>query len=159
MPVLQLTTTSEAGTARIGAALAAHLVVGDVLVLSGDLGAGKTTFVRALARALDVADPVTSPTFTLLQTYEGRVRVHHLDAYRLEDPEEAAVLDLPLLLEDHAVVVVEWGEKISGLLPPGRLTLTITLSQAERPDARSLRFDGAGPRWQAAWPGLQASLC
>lgn len=156
---LQLTTSSPEETGRLGAALAHALTVGDLVVLSGDLGAGKTTLVRALARALDVTAPVTSPTFTLLQTYEGRLRLHHLDAYRLDDPDEAMVLDLPTLLDDDAAVLIEWGEKLDELLPPHRLRVEIVLGEVDRPDERRITLTGIGPRWTAAWPGLEASLC
>ncbi len=110
-------TTSAAGTEALGARLAAKLVPGDAVLVSGDLGAGKTTLVRGACRELGIAGPVTSPTFTIGQRYEGgRVPVSHLDLYRLEGlgPEE------PGLLEDYlspdAVAFVEWPGALEGAL-------------------------------------------
>ena len=101
-------TSSPAETEEVGARLAAELSPGDVVLVSGELGAGKTTLIRGACRALGVTDPVTSPTFTIGQRYRGRVPVSHLDLYRLKglDAEE------PGLLEDYltpdAVAFVEW---------------------------------------------------
>jgi tRNA threonylcarbamoyladenosine biosynthesis protein TsaE len=103
-----LETVSAAETEAIGERLAADLRAGDVVVLSGDLGAGKTTLIRGACRALGVEGPVTSPTFTIGQRYEGRVPVSHLDLYRLGglDEEEPALLDD--YLDPDAIAFVEW---------------------------------------------------
>ena len=106
---MRFRTTSAEGTRAVAATLAPLLQPGDVLLLSGDLGAGKTVFTQGLAAALGVTEPVTSPTFTLAQSYQGRMRLHHLDVYRLENLGEVLDLDLPELLDDDAVVCVEWG--------------------------------------------------
>ena len=103
-------TTSPEETERAGARLAAELVPGDVVLVSGELGAGKTTFVRGAARALGVTDPVTSPTFTIGQRYRGRVPVSHLDLYRLS----TMAGEDPALLDDYLgpdrIAFVEWPE-------------------------------------------------
>src|SRR5918995_2386356 len=97
-------------TASVAARLAAGLSPGDVVLVTGDVGAGKTTFVRGAARALGVTEPVTSPTFTIGKRYEGRVPVAHLDLYRLEGVED----EDPALLEDYlradSIAFVEWPE-------------------------------------------------
>lgn len=100
--------SSAAETERLGAELAAELAPGDVVLVSGELGAGKTTFVRGACRALGVTEPVVSPTFTLGRRYAGRVAVAHLDLYRLEDlgGEEPGLLDD--YLGDDLVTFVEW---------------------------------------------------
>lgn len=104
-------THSAQETEQLGAELARDLAPGDVVLVSGELGAGKTTFVRGACRALGVAGPVTSPTFTLGRRYEGSVPVSHLDLYRLETPED----EDPALLADYltpdAVAFVEWPER------------------------------------------------
>jgi tRNA threonylcarbamoyladenosine biosynthesis protein TsaE len=103
-------TASPEETERAGSELAAELVPGDVVLVSGELGAGKTTFVRGAARALGVTDPVTSPTFTIGQRYRGRVPVSHLDLYRLSDmgAEDPALLDD--YLGPDRIAFVEWPE-------------------------------------------------
>ena len=137
-------------TQRLAESVAAVLRPGDVLGLDGDLGAGKTTFVRHLARALGVTTPVTSPTFTLANTYEAPesaipvdrcisdgqnprssdrpedaagcpLLIHHIDAYRLEGDADAEDLAMAELLDSGGIVVVEWAERLT--LPPDRLDL------------------------------------
>jgi tRNA threonylcarbamoyladenosine biosynthesis protein TsaE len=110
-------TDGPAATEAVGAELARRLVPGDVVLVSGELGAGKTTFVRGAVRALGVREPVTSPTFTLAARYEGDVPVVHLDLYRLEG---VAGEDPGLLageLDPDAVAFVEWPERGEGALP------------------------------------------
>lgn len=101
-------TKSAAETEAVGERLAANLGPGDVVLVSGELGAGKTTLIRGAARALGVSDPVTSPTFTIGQTYSGRFPVSHLDLYRLADLGQ----EDPALLEDYltpeSVAFIEW---------------------------------------------------
>ncbi len=116
-------TASPEQTRELAAALAGLCRSGDLILLVGDLGAGKTTFTQGFAAALDVTTPVTSPTFTLAHRYDGRMRVHHLDVYRLEHLSEVYDLDLPELLEDGAVTLIEWGDAIAAALPPQYLEL------------------------------------
>jgi tRNA threonylcarbamoyladenosine biosynthesis protein TsaE len=107
-PSLRLESDSPGRTEAVGAELAARLGAGDVVLVAGDLGSGKTTLIRGACRALGVSEPITSPTFTLGARYRGRLRISHLDLYRLEDVEE----EVPGLLDDYltpdAVVFVEW---------------------------------------------------
>ena len=116
MPV-EIRSDGPATTEAVGAALADILAPGDVVVLRGDLGAGKTTLVRAAARALGVSGPVTSPTFAIANSYEGRVPVAHLDAWRLGDPDDE---ELGLALEavgPEAVAFVEWPDRCCSAFP------------------------------------------
>jgi tRNA threonylcarbamoyladenosine biosynthesis protein TsaE len=106
-------------TEHVGACLAAELRPGDVVTVAGELGAGKTTFVRGAARALGVNDPVTSPTYTIGHRYDGRVRVSHIDLYRFEGFSAAEWGDLEPYF-DEAVVFVEWPEAAGSALPPAR---------------------------------------
>jgi tRNA threonylcarbamoyladenosine biosynthesis protein TsaE len=134
--------TAAAGeTERLGETLAAGLVAGDVLVLTGPLGSGKTCFVAGLARGLDVKSRVRSPSFTLLNEYRGVLRLHHLDLYRLEGSEVDG-LGLEELVDDGALVV-EWGEKLPAWLREEALTLDFeVLSEHER----SITASAAGER-------------
>ena len=104
-------TSSEDETSAAGERLAARLRAGDVLLLYGDLGAGKTAFVRGLARGLGApAEDVSSPTFTLIQEYRGRLPLYHVDLYRLQ-PIEARDLGLEELVSTEAIVAIEWAER------------------------------------------------
>ena len=137
--------TRGAGETRsLGAAVAAVAAPGDLIVLAGDLGAGKTALVQGFAAALGVARPVTSPTFVLANRYVGRMVVNHLDAYRLNGMAEARDLGLPELLDD-GVTLVEWGNVISAALPASRLE--IALGFGAGPDDRSVDLTPWGPSW------------
>ena len=124
---------TEAHTVKFGAALAAELKKGEAVCLSGPLGAGKSTLARALVRALTTPDEeVPSPTFTLVQFYEGpRLSVAHFDLYRLTAPEEAYEIGLDEALEAGAAVI-EWPERLEGALPADRLDIEIALEGAGR---------------------------
>ncbi|MDU1028307.1 MAG: tRNA (adenosine(37)-N6)-threonylcarbamoyltransferase complex ATPase subunit type 1 TsaE [Clostridiales bacterium] len=113
--------------------LAAVLRPGDVILLKGDLGAGKTTWTQGLAKGLGVIEEVTSPTFVIISEYHsGRLPLYHIDAYRLEDPAEAENLGLPELFEGDGVTVVEWPERLEGYLPKDALILTLSYCGAGR---------------------------
>ena len=120
----------EAATARLGAAIAAKLQRGEAVCLSGPLGAGKSTLARALVRALTTPDEeVPSPTFTLVQFYEGaRLNVAHFDLYRLSNPDEAYEIGLDEALDEGAAVI-EWPERLEGHLPHDRLDVEIALGK------------------------------
>lgn len=105
-------------TAAFGRSIAAGLRRGDVLALSGDLGAGKTHFVKGIAAGLEGGDIVTSPTFTLIHEYTGgRLPLFHFDFYRLEDESEAIKIGLDEYLDGEGVCAIEWAEKFPALLP------------------------------------------
>jgi tRNA threonylcarbamoyladenosine biosynthesis protein TsaE len=134
-----LTAAPEA-TEEAAARLARHLRRGDLLLLEGEMGAGKTTFVRGLASGLGVAGDVMSPTFQLVRVYPGPVQLAHVDLYRLADAAEVADLGLDELLDDGAVVV-EWGER---LRDPAAIRVTIEVVDERR---RRLRIVEAPNRW------------
>jgi tRNA threonylcarbamoyladenosine biosynthesis protein TsaE len=141
-------------TEQLGEALAAGLAVGDVLVLSGPLGSGKTRFVAGLARGLGAKSRVRSPSFTLLNEYRGAFMLHHLDLYRLEGTEVDG-LGLEELVDDGALAV-EWGERLPAWLREEALTLTFeVLSEHER--AVTARAAGArGGELLAVWERVPA---
>lgn len=122
-------------TAAIAADLAAALRPGDVVLLRGELGSGKTTFVRGAARALGVEEPVTSPTFTIGQRYAGGVPVSHLDLHRLAGDEGLAAED-PALLDDYltadAIAFVEWPEPAAPLIPDPAAIVTLEHAGGDR---------------------------
>ena len=118
---------SPAETIALARTLAATLRRGDVLALSGDLGAGKTHFVKGLAASLGTAASVTSPTFTLIHEYPGgRLPLYHFDFYRLDDADEALRIGLDEYLDGDGICVIEWAEKFPTLLPPHTRWLRFT---------------------------------
>jgi len=130
-PGLELATSSPEQTRAVGQALAGVLEAGDVVSLTGDLGAGKTTFVQGAARELGVEQAVLSPTFTLVREYRGRVPVVHVDVYRLDRIQEVLDLGFEDLVDRNAVVFIEWGDAIEALLPPEHIQVELTLPGGE----------------------------
>jgi tRNA threonylcarbamoyladenosine biosynthesis protein TsaE len=136
-------------TEAVAARLAGSLRVGDVVTVSGELGAGKTTFVRGAARALGVTGPVTSPTYTIGNRYRGNVDVCHLDLYRFDRVTSPEWGDLEPYF-DHAVVFVEWPEAGLGVLPPARVAVTLRHTADGR---RAISLSAAEPALLAAADG------
>lgn len=144
MPVVLTQHPEE--TAALAHRLAAHLQAGDLILLQGGLGAGKTTFVQGLAQGLGVREPVTSPTFTLIHHYSGgRLPLYHFDLYRLEGEEEVADLGFEEYLEQQGVIVVEWAERLGSLTPSEYLRVNITRSGES---ARTLEIQPFGARYE-----------
>ncbi len=139
------------GLERIGRRLARALQPGDLVLIYGPLGAGKTTLVRAIARALEVTDPVRSPSFTIANIYSGRITVQHLDLYRLDEIGDDDALALEEYVRGDVLTLVEWPEAGLGRLGVG--TWTIRLSH-ESPESRSLEIEVATTmglkRWEEA---------
>ena len=142
-----------AATQALAARLAAVLRPGDLVLLEGDLGAGKTTLVQGLARGLGVGEAVTSPTFVLMNIYPTNAGFDlvHVDVYRLERLSEVVDLALPEMLDDGAVAVVEWGERAEAALPADHLHIRIDVG---RGGERSITLDPRG----ALWPGRIGAL-
>lgn len=139
-------TSSVDETRDLAEALAALARPRDVLVLAGDLGAGKTAFAQGFGRGLGVQERITSPTFTLVHVYDsGRLPVYHLDVYRLDQLSEALDLGLAEMLEDGGVVLIEWGDAISPLLPHDYLEVRLTFGDGD--DDRRLDIRPVGSRW------------
>jgi len=150
--MIALDAPDAAATQAVAARLAALLRPGDVVGLVGDLGAGKTTFVQGLARALGVPGPISSPTFTLVHEHaRGRLPLFHWDAYRLAGPADLADLGWDEYLRAGGVVVVEWADRIADALPAERIDIVIV--EADE-NGRRLTLTGRGARWAslgAAW--------
>ena len=153
--MIECSTATVDETRALGGAVAAVVDAGDVLVLVGDLGAGKTAFVQGFAATLGVTAPVTSPTFTLANRYEGRLVVNHLDVYRFEGPEEVSDLALPELL-DEGVTLVEWGDTIVSALPAEHLSVTIRFGSGDCD--RSFELHSHGESWQRRADRLNTAL-
>lgn len=138
---------SPSATQALGEAFGRRARPGHVVALVGPLGSGKTCFIQGLARGLGVREPVTSPTFVLMQRYEGRVPLVHVDAYRLEDPEELWGLGLEELAEG-AVLACEWADRLEELLPEE--ALWIRLERMPRPETREVHLEARGVQ-HARW--------
>jgi tRNA threonylcarbamoyladenosine biosynthesis protein TsaE len=134
---------SADATRAIGRAIGERAHAGTVLALTGELGAGKTQLAKGVAEGLGVRGVVNSPTFVLMNEHVGRLRLHHVDAYRLSDPEEALAAGLLDEREAEGVVVVEWADRLAGWLPAERLDITLVASPDE-PTVRDLRWRAHG---------------
>jgi tRNA threonylcarbamoyladenosine biosynthesis protein TsaE len=154
--VIDALTKSADDTRELGAALAGVVTRGDVVLLAGDLGAGKTTLAQGFARGLGVTEQVTSPTFVLMRPYDGRLPIVHVDAYRLEHLQEVIDLGLPEMLDDGAVAIIEWGDVVAPALPPDFLELRLEYREGE--DERDVHLRIAGPRWAARKAALRAAV-
>jgi tRNA threonylcarbamoyladenosine biosynthesis protein TsaE len=141
---LALKSKSPAETRRIGARLGRLLQAGDIVLLSGELGSGKTCLVQGIGRGLAVPDPVTSKSFVLLGEYKGRLTLYHSDLYRLEDPLEAEDLALTECCAEGALVV-EWADRAWEVFPPEHLLVTLEIS-GDR--TRDLTLEARGERYE-----------
>ena len=137
-----MTTGSAEATESVAAQLAARLAVGDVVAVSGELGSGKTTFVRGACRALGVTAPVTSPTFTIGHRYPGQADVSHLDLFRFNGVSAAEWGDLEPYFE-NAIVFVEWPEAGRDVLPPARVAVRLQHAGGDRRRLVLASEDGA----------------
>ncbi len=143
-------------TRDVGAALAPLLRSHDVVVLTGELGAGKTTFVQGIARGLGATEHVASPTFTLVREYvSGRVPVAHVDLYRLEREQDVIDLALDELEEGERVLLVEWGDPVAELLADERLRVEFA---ADPDDVRRITIATIGPSWEERAGDLRIAL-
>lgn len=153
-------TGSPEQTKALAAALSPLVRDGDLIVLAGDLGAGKTCFSQGFGAGLGITERMTSPTFTLHNQYQGRLLLNHLDVYRLDQIEETLDLDLPEMLES-GVTLIEWGEQIDPALPSDHLIVRILMVPLDAnttspesdddtlDDARIIQLEAGGATWAA----------
>lgn len=155
-------TSSADQTKALAASLAELARPGDLILLAGDLGAGKTAFTQGYGAALGVDDLITSPTFTLVNTYEGRLELNHLDVYRLEAMGEVLDLGVPEMLDDGGVTVIEWGDAVAPALPADYLEIRFTFIETDptgaTDDVRILELVPVGPRWSARIRAVAAAV-
>lgn len=166
--MIEVASHRRADTEALAAGIAPLVTEGDVILLGGELGAGKTVFTQGLARALGIGDVVTSPTFTLVRDYEGPGgrRLLHADLYRLDHLQEVVDLGLAELIEDATVTVIEWGEVARPVLPPAFLEVRIAFGKGAGAgdsgdagdDERVLSFTPVGPAWASRVPALCDAL-
>ena len=145
--MIQLVSRSLVDTARIAHGLADVVRDGDFITLCGDMGAGKTAFTKDFAAALGVEERVTSPTFVFVQTYQGRMPVHHADLYRIERVHEVEDLGLIELVEGGGVGIIEWGEAAETLLDQDYLRIDIAPGDEDDDNVRKFTFNAFGKAW------------
>lgn len=153
---METTTTGTNETRCFGERLANSLHAGDVVLLVGELGTGKTTLVKGLVAALGGGDQVTSPTFTIAHHYPSNPPVTHVDLWRLEHLQEIVDLALDEALEDGGVVVAEWGEAAAPLF--GSDALLVHLSRTDRDEERLIQLETRGERWASRRASLIETL-
>jgi tRNA threonylcarbamoyladenosine biosynthesis protein TsaE len=153
-PCLTLETADEAATRAFGERLGRLLAPGDVVCLAGELGAGKTMLAQGIAAGLGVDEPVSSPTFALVQEYAGPAPIYHLDLYRLASLDELIDLGFPELWHAGGVILIEWPERIAPALPPDRLEIHL----ATHPAGRHLTLIAHGRRAAQVLGGIGAVL-
>ncbi len=153
---LRLSSHNAQRTTALGAVLGGYLKAGDVICLSGELGAGKTVFSRGLGTGWGASQPLTSPTYNLVHEHRrarDRQRLYHIDLYRIQAAAEAETLGLDDILDGAGSVIFEWPERILNQLPPERLWIDIELTDSE--DARELHFEARGARYVALLAALR----
>lgn len=155
--MITLTASNPSDTASIAAVLAEMAKPGDMFVLIGEMGAGKTFFAQQFGATLGVTEPITSPTFNLLHNYQGgRLPMHHADLYRLERTGELADLGIAELVEAGGVALVEWGDVVGDDIGDG---LTITIEHVDgSDDVRHVYIGWRGKQWETRWDKLRSAL-
>ena len=160
---LVLVSRTPAETQNLAATIAGALRPGDVVALTGELGAGKTCFVQGAARALGVTDRVTSPSFVLRREYEGTFPILHMDIYRLATLQDVVDIGYEEAFDESRITFIEWGDAMSPLLPHDHLEVEFRLPAAELPvvpgdEERSIVVRPRGEDWLRRLAGLRADL-
>lgn len=153
--MLKIYTGSPEETVEIGKQLGKLLNLGNIVCLTGDLGAGKTAFTQGIAKGLEVKDYVTSPTYTIINEYEGRVPLYHFDVYRLNDVEEMHELGYEEYFFGDGVVVLEWADSVRDIIPPERLWITILNTKGD--NSREILMEPTGEVYQKIVKGMESN--
>ncbi len=140
-------------TDKIGKIIGESLKSGTVICLEGDLGAGKTTLTQSIAKGLEIHDYVTSPTFTIIKEYNGRLNLFHMDAYRLDSEDEMYDLGYDEYINSDGVCIIEWASKIKGLIPKSAINITININYEN--NNRELDINGEGEQFNIIKEELQ----
>lgn len=144
--MLKIISKSAEQTYKLGEYLGKVLQQGDIICLTGDLGAGKTAFTKGIGIGLDIKEFITSPTYTIINEYDGRISLFHFDVYRLEGVEEMYELGYEEYFFGDGAVVIEWADIVKDIIPQERMWITILRGMEE--DTREIMFDASGERYQ-----------
>ena len=165
--MINAATKSVEETRALAAQVGALAAPGDLVLLAGDLGTGKTAFAQGFARGLGVSEPVTSPAFVLVHTYEGRLPLVHLDVYRLDHMQELVDLGISEFLDEGAVTLVEWGDAVTPVLPADFLEVRLEARQGPSgplsgehgpADDRTISIRSVGPTWPSRAQALRRAV-
>ena len=140
-----VTTVDE--TYKIGKLIGSRVNSGDIICLIGDLGTGKTHLTKGIAKGLDIKDHITSPTFTIVNEYIGRLKLYHFDVYRVNDPDEIAAIGFDEYIFSDGVSVIEWANYIEELIPPNNLSITIEKLPKLGDDFRKINIQYSDKRY------------
>ena len=138
---MKITVNRLQDTEKVGKIMSRHLEKGTVLCLDGDLGVGKTAITQFIAKEFGVKEYITSPTFNIIKEYEGRLPFYHMDVYRIESEDDMYDLGYDEYIYSEGVTVIEWSEKIEGILPENRININITRIDDNR---RTMIIEGKG---------------
>ncbi|HET9312199.1 MAG TPA: tRNA (adenosine(37)-N6)-threonylcarbamoyltransferase complex ATPase subunit type 1 TsaE [Actinomycetota bacterium] len=155
---VEVRTSAAEETRELGEAIAALLRPRDALILTGELGAGKTTFAQGVARGLGIEENISSPTFTLVKEYTGILDLAHVDVYRLDRMQDVVDLGLEELGHGDALLLVEWGDTVEELLPEERLRVELTTGPGQEDDARTIVVTAVGEGWAERFADLEAAV-
>lgn len=135
-------------TMKLGESLGKLAAAGDIICLNGELGSGKTHFVKGLARGLGITDYITSPTFTIVNEYMGRLKLFHFDVYRVDDPYEISAIGFDEYIFSDAVSIIEWSKFIQELIPEDSLNITIEKLPDKGDNFRKIKIESDSKRFQ-----------
>lgn len=139
--MIERTTSTPEETKEFGRALAEELKAGSVVALSGPLGSGKTVMIQGICSGLGVTEPVTSPSFVIINEYPGKIRVYHFDLYRLENTEEFIKLGYEEYFYGKGITLIEWAEKIKAFLPQKRIEIDLEILSEKKRKILVRRFE------------------
>lgn len=144
---MEFITNNADSTMKLGRKLGQLLKSGDIICITGDLGAGKTHFTKGVAEGLGIKDPITSPTFTIVNEYEGRLKLNHFDVYRVSDPDEIEAIGFDEYIFSDAVTIIEWANFIEELIPKEHVWINIKKSPDFGTDYRKIFIEYYGDRY------------
>lgn len=144
----EISTNSYIETEKIGQVVGEALKTGDVVCLSGDLGVGKTAFVKGLAKGIGITEHITSPTFTIVNEYQGKYKLYHFDVYRVNDSDELNEIGFEEYIYGDGISVIEWAEIIKDILPQQKLWIEITKDLNISDDYRKIIFNCYGEKYK-----------
>jgi tRNA threonylcarbamoyladenosine biosynthesis protein TsaE len=144
---MEFNVNSVESTVNLGNKLGSILKPGDIICLNGELGTGKTHFTKGVAKGLKITDPITSPTFTIVNEYEGRLKLYHFDVYRVNDPDEIEAIGFDEYIFSDAITIIEWSNYIKELIPKEHISVKIEKIPERGMDFRKITMKYYGERY------------